>query len=166
MFKNWKAICKLPDSHFCLFTASVEKPNLLEGLQRGFPELFCEEEQNPKIPISHFDAYLEDTSTFLEKREDDGFLSAEDLCRCLHIPVITLISEEEKKQFKNNKDPIIPEGLKQSLADLEHDSYNPDRELMKIIYEGIPCLVWLHVKDDCVVFSPASCFDLEEEEGK
>jgi len=53
-YKNWSAICAITDQNlkFCVACSTDEK--VLEGLQRGFPELFTEEkpEHDGPWPLS------------------------------------------------------------------------------------------------------------------
>ena len=72
-FKNWLAICEIPNQHMRAWIASEDDPIRLSKAQTGFPELFTENEEEGKVgpyPISHLRAL---TKLYEQKEEHENF---------------------------------------------------------------------------------------------
>ena len=57
MFKNWKTICAEQNQGLRSLIATSDDERILKGLQKGFPELFTQEEQQIRIPLSSMKAW-------------------------------------------------------------------------------------------------------------
>jgi len=51
-YRNWSAICNVQNDLFRLTLATIDDPEILKGLERGFPDLFTNDPTDePFIPI-------------------------------------------------------------------------------------------------------------------
>lgn len=50
--KNWPAICALQHFRFQYFVATMDDPDIIAGLQRGFPWLFSADPVPIRVPVS------------------------------------------------------------------------------------------------------------------
>ena len=60
MLRNWKLICQEKNQLLKLLLCVTNEDRICAGLQKGFPEFFTGEEQQPRVPLSAIKAWKED----------------------------------------------------------------------------------------------------------
>lgn len=129
-YKNWQAICGLQDDLFRLLVAMTKDPYILAGLEKGFPELFSEEETILRVPASAIRERAQEYSMEQEQSNEYGELDANiswgPILHEFNIPIIGNWHES---------DSIVPHELLRQLVGQRFEAG------MTVEYRGIQCLV-------------------------
>lgn len=81
--KNWEAICCIQNWGFLKLVAFTKDPDILAGLERGFPYLFCDVPVPPRVPCALLEAWYGES----EEAHFHAGYSWREACEDLGIPI-------------------------------------------------------------------------------
>lgn len=73
-YKNWPAICQLEEKRFQYFIATLQDPEILAGLQRGFPHLLSDQPVPLRVPLMVIVNYTYELGFFDQHLGSDEYL--------------------------------------------------------------------------------------------
>lgn len=83
LHKDWEAICRIEDRLFRQLVAFTRNPDILAGLQRGFPHLFTSTSVPPRVSCELIESWYGDS----EEGGSDASLSWIEACEDIGIPI-------------------------------------------------------------------------------
>lgn len=139
MFKNWKAICEILDTHFMWALALLDlETNFGQSVAKRFPEYFSDQEEAGPIPLSVLRMLAEQDATQQGSHNFDCLVSFGRYWRKKYnIPIISF------SIFPDSDLPMLPSEIDDQIDNLGRRAEVGDM----FIWEGKP-LVLLENNDD------------------
>jgi len=150
LHKNWTAICAEANPTLRILAATVEDQRVLEGLEKGFPQLFTTEQQRePKVPLSAIKSIIKHAGS------DGADDSAYEVCDRLKIPLL-YFGPSTADHSDSRFEPVPAEFKDKCSGCLECESpFEAEWRGQKMV------IVYDHEDGDFLVLAPSSCFDFE-----
>lgn len=114
--KNWPELKKIQDKMFRIAVCLATNKQVLRGLKKGFPNLFCKEPKTPQdIPLSALRLYMEEHSEESCNQAMDFF----------GIEYTTFLKEADLE----NKELPIPKEIREQLSEKRSTDYKIGHKL-------------------------------------
>lgn len=162
MYKNWQEICRVKDELLRLLVATTNDAYILAGLEKGFPELFCAEASELRVPAS---ALRERARAYSRREWNDSYIEFDVELDWYHVLDEFNIPTALAWGYDMGR---VPRELLEQLVGQRFEAG------LTIIYKGVRCLVVsiddhagrLHEvieiapETEYLILAPADCFDL------
>ncbi len=148
--KNWKAICKIPDTHFMWMVALLDiATDFGQNMAKRFPEYFTEEKQDGPIPMS---VLRMEAWEAVGRATDALVFRLNGIEGVVHqLPLIKFAMPDVIERYPDLGFSVVPEEL-ESATDVG----------MVYKWKGKDIVLLENVGDGEWIFTPAECIALDK----